>query len=603
MIDNAAMIFALVGALGVGSQWLAWRLQAPAIVLMLVAGLLAGPVTGLLDPEVQLGELFRPVIAVAVAVILFEGGITLNFRELGSSRPAIRRLVYVGGPLSWLLSTLSGHYLAGLSWTTAAVFGGILVVTGPTVIIPLLRQARLTSRPASILRWEAIVNDPVGALFAVFAFEVALVLTGSGSPAEASVHLAVGVLLAAGVGYLAGRALVRAFRRGWVPEYMKAPVLLTAVLVVYASTDSVLHESGLLAVTVMGVVMGNARLPSLTELVRFKEQMTILLVSGVFVLLAASLKLEMFLVLDWRAAVFVAAIVFAVRPIVIMSSLAGSDLPLRERAIIAWIAPRGVVAVAIAGFFGSRLQDIGFSDGAQLAPLAFAVVAVTVVLHGFSISPVARLLGLTSKEPPGIIFIGGSPFTVAFAKAAKEAGIPVLIADRSRYALRAARKAELPVFQGEILSEAFEHTIDINRYGHMIATTENDAYNALVCTNFGPEFGRTNVYQIARHDNHDDSKSVPITLGGRAVAGARDYDELNNQIAEGWGVRLTKLTEEYGIEAYRESRPDALFLAVTGGNGDLRILSPNDKMAGRDGDRIIAMVPPRAGQGKEGVSA
>jgi len=226
---------------------------------------------------------------------------------------------------------------------------------------------------------------------------------------------------------------------------MKAPVLLTAVLVVYASTDSIVHESGLLAVTVMGVVMGNAALPSLTELIRFKEQMTVLLVSGVFVLLAASLELDMFLVLDWRAVVFVTAIVFVVRPIVVSLALLGSDLPKRERALIAWIAPRGVVAVAIAGFFGGRLQDIGFEDGAQLAPLAFAVVAVTVVLHGFSMAPLARLLGLTSNEPPGMILIGASPFSLALAKGIKEAGAPVLIADRTWYALRNARREKFDV--------------------------------------------------------------------------------------------------------------------------------------------------------------
>ncbi len=592
MIDNPVLIFAVVGALGVGSQWLAWRLQLPAIVLMLVAGLLAGPGTGLLAPEAQLGDLFRPVIAVAVAVILFEGGITLNFRELGESRPAIRRMVYFGGPLGWLLSTLAGHYVAGLSWTTAAVFGGILVVTGPTVIIPLLRQARLTSRPASVLRWEAIVNDPIGALCAVFAFEVALVLSGDGTATQAGLHLAVGVAVASVVGYVGGRLLARSFRRGWVPEYLKAPVLLTSVLVVYASTDSVLHESGLLAVTVMGVVMGNAHLPSLTELIRFKEQMTVLLVSGVFVLLAASLELSMFLVLDWRAVAFVVAIVFVVRPLVVLPVLIGTGLPWAERAMIAWIAPRGVVAVAIAGFFGTRLQDIGFPDGAQLPPLAFAVVATTVVLHGFSIAPLARLLGLTSTEPPGAILVGGSPFAVAFAKGIEEAGAPVLVADRNWHALRGARAAKIEVYHGEILSEAFEHSINTNRFGHLIATTDNDAYNTLVCTDFGPEFGRTNVHQLARPESETSAKALPVTLGGRSFAGGKNLDELNQKIAAGWDVRSTRLSDEYTVEQYLEQREGAVFLAVLRKAGQLDILSPRDKLTGRSGDRMIALIPP-----------
>ncbi|MEM8753196.1 MAG: sodium:proton antiporter, partial [Pseudomonadota bacterium] len=402
MISSPVAVFAIIGALGVGSQWLAWRLQLPAIVLMLAAGLAAGPFSGLIDPQAQLGDLFRPVIAIAVAVILFEGGITLNFRELGPTRPVVRRLVWVGAPLGWLFSTLACRYVAGLDWASSVVFGGILVITGPTVVIPLLRQARLAQRPAAALRWEAIVNDPVGALFAVFAFEVAIALSGAVTLGQALGHLALGVVVATVVGFAAGRATVVAFQRGWAPEYMKAPILLASVLAVYASTDAVLHESGLLAVTVMGVVIGNARLPSLTELIRFKEHMTILLVSGVFILLAASLDLALIAGLDWRAALFVVVVIVVARPLAIGLALLGTDLPKRERAMVAWVAPRGVVAVAVAGFFGGELAALGYSGGAELAALAFVLVTATVVLHGFTISPVARALGLTSTEPPGV---------------------------------------------------------------------------------------------------------------------------------------------------------------------------------------------------------
>lgn len=592
MIDNPVVVFAIIGALGVGSQWLAWRLRLPAIVLMLVAGLLAGPGVGLIDPEAQLGDLFRPVIAVAVAVILFEGGITLNFRELGESRPAVRRLVYYGAPLGWIASTLTCRYVAGLDWTTSAVFGGILVVTGPTVTIPLLRQAKLAPRPASILKWEAIVNDPIGALFAVFAFEVALVLTGAGSVAEAGGHLAVGVAVAVVVGYVAGRLLVRAFRRGWAPEYLKAPILLAAVLIVYASTDAALHESGLLAVTVMGVVMGNARLPSLVELIRFKEHMTVLLVSGVFILLAASLKVEMFALLDWRAAAFVVVVIVVARPVAVLLALVGSDLPKRERAIVAWVAPRGVVAVAVAGFFGARLQDLGFADGALLAPLAFALVTATVILHGFTIGPVARALDLTSAEPPGVVLIGASPFTTALALAVEKGGAPALVVDDNWYALRGPRAEGVAVFHGEILSEAFEHHIDIARYGYLIAATNNDAYNALVCTDFGPEFGRSNVYQLARHEKRDDAGALPVTLGGRGVADDVSFEELNERVAEGWRVSRTNITDEYGMEAYLAARPEAVPIGVMKTTGALTFFSPHEDPKAVAGDVMIALTPP-----------
>ncbi|MEM9269714.1 MAG: sodium:proton antiporter, partial [Pseudomonadota bacterium] len=376
-LSDPVMLFALIGVLGIGSQWLAWRLRMPAIVLMLVAGLLAGPVTGLIDPEASLEDLFRPIISIAVAVILFEGGITLDFRSLRDAGPAVRRLVFVGAPLGWLLSALAIRYGAGLSWESAAVFGGILVVTGPTVVQPLLRQARMAPRPASVLRWEAIVNDPVGALAAVLAFEVITAIYGTSTLELAAQHLAVGVFVASLVGYAAGYALAQAFRRAWVPEYMKVPVLFGSVLAVYASTDSVLHESGLLAVTIMGIYIANAHLPSLEELKRFKEHVTVILVSGVFILLAASLKVEMVALLDWRAIVFVALIILFARPVTVWLSLIGTNLSWQEKAMVAWIGPRGVVAVAVAGLFGTRLADLGVPDGAVLAPLAFALVAAT----------------------------------------------------------------------------------------------------------------------------------------------------------------------------------------------------------------------------------
>ena len=385
------LLIAIIGALGIGAQWLAWRSRLPAIVLMLAAGILAGPVFGIMNPEQDFGALFKPIIGIAVAVILFEGGLTLKFHELRETGQAVRRLVYVGAPLGWLFSTLAIHYGAGLSWEAAVVFGGILIVTGPTVVIPLLRQARMASRPAGILRWEAIVNDPVGALAAVLAFEVVAAIHGAGTLAEAAKHLVIGIVVASVAGYLAGKAVAFAFRRGHVPEYMKIPVLFGLVVFVYATTDMVLHESGLLAVTLMGIVLANSNLPSFSELRRFKEHVTVMLVSGVFIMLAASLDVGLIAELDWRAVMFVLAVIFLARPLAVMLSLIGTELPVGERTVIGWIGPRGVVAVAVSGLFGARLVDMGIADGAALAPLAFALVTATVIIHGFSMGPVARM--------------------------------------------------------------------------------------------------------------------------------------------------------------------------------------------------------------------
>ena len=433
------MAFALVGALGVGSQWLAWRMRMPAIVLMLAAGIIIGPVLGVFDPVRDIGPLMGPMISIAVAIILFEGGLTLNFHSLQDAVKGVKRLVFIGAPLGWLMSTLALRYGAGLSWESATVFGGIMIVTGPTVIAPLLRTARLSRRPAALLQWEAIVNDPIGALAAVFAFSVVLVLNTATTTGEAVMNLITGIGFAILVGYAGGYGLARSFKRGWVPEFMKVPVLFSLLLVVFGVSDYVLHESGLLAVTIMGIVIANAKLPSYEELHRFKEHATVLLVSGVFILLAAGLDLEALAKLDMRAVLFVALVILVARPLTVFISLLGSGVPFREQVLVAFTGPRGVVLVAVAGLFGDRLLGLGFEDAALIAPLAFVLVAVTVVLHGFTLAPFARFLGLTGADTPGVILIGGSPWTTAFAEAIKKADVPVLMTDPNFGNLRAAR--------------------------------------------------------------------------------------------------------------------------------------------------------------------
>jgi len=371
------MAFALVGTIGVGAQWLAWRLRLPAIVLMLLAGLAIGPGLGLFNPERDIGPLMGPMISIAVAIILFEGGMTLNLHSLREAATGVRRLVLIGAPVGWLGSTLALHYVAGLSWASSAVFGGIMIVTGPTVIAPLLRTARLSKRPAQLLQWEAIVNDPIGALAAVLAFEVVLVIYATETLGSAIWDMGLGIVSATVMGVAAGWLLSEGFRRGRVPEYMKVPVLFASLLLVFALADGILHESGLLAVTIMGFYIANAGLPSYSELRRFKEHATVLLVSGVFILLAASMNIDRLSLLGWPALAFVAVTVLVVRPVTVMASLALSNIPMQERLLVAFTGPRGVVLVAVAGLFSTRLVDAGIEDAALLTPLAFALVAAT----------------------------------------------------------------------------------------------------------------------------------------------------------------------------------------------------------------------------------
>tara|TARA_B000000460_G_scaffold246833_1_gene220787 strand:- start:3557 stop:5668 length:2112 start_codon:yes stop_codon:yes gene_type:complete len=585
--------FAVVGIAGVGAQWLAWRFRLPAIVLMLAAGLLLGPVTGIFVPARDIGDLIKPMIALAVAVILFEGGLTLSLKKLADARPGVRRLVYIGAPLGWILSSLALVFGAGLGWESAIVFGGVMIVTGPTVIAPLLRQARLTSRPAQVLQWEGIVNDPIGALVGVIALEIVLVYRTGVTAGEAIGQLVLGVGFAALIGAVAGYMLVQAFRRGWVPEYMKVPLLFVAVLAIFAVSDTLLQESGLLAVTVMGLVVANADLPSYHELHRFKEHATILLVSGVFILLAAGVEFDTLAQLNWlRAGIFVALVVLVARPLTVLISLIGSNLTLPERFLIALTGPRGVVLVAVSGIFGENLVSAGIDDGAQIAPLAFVLVLVTVVLHGFTLAPLARRLGLTSGEKPGLMIVGGSLFATGLAKALEKAEVNVLITDTNRDHLRTARAQNIPTFYGDILGEAAESNVEFITYSGILSASDNDAYNTLVATDLAPEFGREAIWQLARHKEDRARHALPSQLGGQTIDGNRTLAEYLELLAEGWIFRTTRLTEEYRLDDWRAVREGAIPLAVVQDGKLWFVTDPDSDVVDKAGVRIVSLLPP-----------
>jgi len=587
---------ALIAAAGVAAQWLAWRFRLPAIVLLLAAGALAGPVSGLVQPDEQFAGLVQPLVAVAVAIILFEGGLTLNFHDLRESGTGVRRIVILGAPITFLLAGASAYYVAGLSLWPALVFAGILVVTGPTVIIPLLRQSALSRRPAALLRWEAILADPLGALMAVFVYEIFLVTSGHHDADTLILRIVVALVLGLAGGWYAGKALVQAFVRGHVPEYLKIPVIVTTVLGTYAISNAVLEESGLLTVTMLGLALGNSRIASLGEVKRFKEIMTILLVSGVFIILTASLEpRELAAAVDMRTLAFVLVVLFVVRPVSIWVATIGAGLTWQERALVGWIAPRGVVAVAVSGLFAGLLVARGVEDGERLVPLAFAVVVATVLAHGFTIGPLARALGLASGGGAGLLIVGANRFTVALAAKLKERDIPVLMTDRNWGRLRHARQAGIETHYGEILSEVAEHTISLAPYSHLLAATDNDDYNALVCTNFGPEIGRSEVLQIGRDkEPTPEHRQLSVTLGGRPfLANAGGLHSLIARVSEGWRVSTTVLSAEYDAAAYAADRPDEVIplFALTAG-GRLKPEPASDARGLKPGDMIVTLLPP-----------
>ncbi len=598
---------ALIGGLGLGAQWLAWRFHLPAIVLLAAAGLLAGPVLGLLHPAEDFGGLLRPLIGVAVAVILFEGGLSLSVRELREAGEAVRRLVFAGVPAGWLLGAAAAHYLAGLSWPIALLFGGILVVTGPTVIMPLLRQAKLDSQTASVLKWEGIINDPVGALLAVLVFEYVTVPAEPGPLGAAVASLLLAVLVSAAFGFAAGRLFAAAFERGFVAEFLKGPAILGVVLVCYAAGNLLHQEAGLVAVTVLGATLANTALASIDEMRRLKEYLTVLLVSGVFVLLSATLEPSVLAVVDWRWAAFLGAVLFVVRPLTVLLSTPGTDLDWRQRAFLGWIAPRGIVVVAVTGLFAPVLVEHGYEDAALLVPLSFAVVFATVAAHGFSIGWIGRRLGLAAGPEHGVLVVGATPWTIPLARALEDLDIPVLVSDTNWHHLNEAERAGLSVFYCEILSEVGGHHLDLNRFEHLLAATDNDAYNALVCNAFAPELGRERVFQLSGQEgDEDDPRALRPALRGRTLlASGLGYDELCERLRSGWRFRTAEVDEENAGSFASEAEDDgALPVMLRRPEGEIAFNGATRPFEPEPGDVVLLFAPARSGErGGEAASA
>ena len=431
----------------------------------------------------------------------------------------------------------------------------------------------------------------MGALAAVLSFEIIVVLRTQTEVGTAMQDLLIGIALATVLGLAGGWGISRAFRRAWVPEYMKVPVLFVVMMLVFALSDSTLHETGLLAVTLMGIWIANANLPSYAEIRGFKEHATVLLVSGVFIILAANMTMETLQSLTWQALVFVLAVALVARPVSVLAALALTDVPWRERLLVAFTGPRGVVLVAVAGLFGERLVSLGVEDASRIAPLAFALVAATVVLHGFTLTPLARALGLVASDVPGVVIVGGSQWSVALAQAFDKLGLPVMIADPNRSHLRSARDAGLNPYFGDILSESAEQRLDLMPYEKVIVATDNDAYNTLVATDLAPEFGRENVFQIKRAKEQSARHSLPPTLGGQKLGAGDTFNEAQRRIWEGWSFRVTRLSEEFTLEDWRAYYPEAVVIAERPPQGVVRLLDPDTPPRDVPENRILAMVP------------
>lgn len=591
---DAAALTLLVLAAGLASQWLAWRIQLPAIVALIATGLILGPVTGIIELGMSQAELTE-LIGLGVAIILFEGGMDLKLGEWRRVGHGITRLTLLAPPLAWLLGSLAAHHVAALSWPVACVLGAILVVSGPTVIGPLLRQARLNNESASLLKWEGIVNDPVGVLLAVLTFQF-FTLADSGL-ANTLAGLGAAILAAALLGGGGGWLIGRLYRAGAVPEHLKAPILMVLALLVYSASNLVQHEAGLLSVTLMGLVVGNMQLVERELLQSFKKNLTVILLSVLFIIIPAQLQLGQLEQLDWRILLFVAALLLFVRPISIAIATIGAPIRKQDKLLLAWIAPRGIVAAATAGIFGPALVTAGYPDAERLLPIVFLVIMVTVLAHGLTLGGIARYLGLAADSSNGLLIVGATPWSRALAQVLQQLEIDVLLADGAYHRLKAARMDGIEVYYGEILSEHAEHALETHHLSYLLCATDNDYYNALVCKAQGRHFGHHRTLQLATHEESiQESKRLSLQQRGYlAFAADADFEILQQRLDEGWTIQTTQIGENYDLglikERLGEPGRDWMLLGAVSPEGELVICSSEQVFTPERGWTILYFAP------------
>jgi CPA1 family monovalent cation:H+ antiporter len=577
MKQHPELALAGIGLLGILCQWLAWRLKLPAILFLLLVGALLGPVFGWLDPDALFGHLLFPIVALSVAVILFEGSLTLRWEEIRGLERVVRNLITIGTAISSTTTAIATHYLLGFSWEVAFLFGALMVVTGPTVIIPMLRTVRPTTTVANVLRWEGIVIDPLGALLTVIVFNLIVSAYEAADLGKALMTFAqmllTGFVLGGAAGYLLGLVL----RRHWLADYLRNAATLNLVLGVFVLANEFEHESGLLAVTVMGITLANHKGAPVKEILDFKETLSLLLISALFIILAARIELTDFEQLGWGALGVLAIMQFVGRPAKVFIAALGSSLNWRERALIAWVGPRGIVAAAIAAIFALRLSALGHPEAELMVPLAFSVIIGTVVLQSATARPLASLLGVAEPEPTGFLIIGANPVARAVGKALTEHGFNVLLTDTGWENVRAARMQGLPIYYGNPVSEHADRHLELVGIGRMLGLSYVDDLNALAAMRYRAEFGTGSIFALQSTNERIkvEKHSAARKHRGRTLFGEDvTYATLADLLEKGAKIRSTPLTEKFGYsDLYKQARAHLIPLFAISPRGELRIFS------------------------------
>ncbi|MEP1446978.1 MAG: sodium:proton antiporter [Paraglaciecola sp.] len=581
-----------VGLVSIACQFFAYKIKLPAILPLLIAGIIVGPVTGMIDADLLFGDLLFPIVSLSVAIILFEGSLTLKFKDISGHGSMVRNLCTIGALITWGIAAPIAHYALGMTWQIAFLFGAIVTVTGPTVIVPMLRTVRPSTKISNILRWEGIIIDPIGALLAVLVFEYII------STQDALSHtlyafaktISVGVIFGAVSGYLMGIVL----RNNWIPHYLVNTAVLTLMLGAFEGSNVIAHESGLLTVTIMGIWLANMKRVEVEDILEFKETLSVLLISGLFILLASRIEWSSMLNLGWGSVWVLVVIMFIARPISVFVSSLGTNLDWRELALLSWIAPRGIVAAAVSALFALKLEVLNYAQVELLVPMVFLVIITTVVIQSLTSVSVAKFLGQRAPAPYGFLIFGGGLFSRLFAKELLAQDIVIRVADTNWESIKLARMDNIPTYYGNPMSEHADRTVDLSLYGTVLVMSPYKQLNPLVTYHFEHELGKGAVLGLSvnepqKRESHKVSESyaAKLCLFNEDVT----YAKLAGYVTKGGIIKTTRLSDEFTDEDYeKEYQKRSIRLCAIDPNGKVKMYTSLRNIQPKSDWRIVSLI-------------
>lgn len=519
MLEIAAIII-----LGIFAQWLAWRVKVPAILPLILIGLCVGPLSTLktadglkwLEPIYNgtkglfPGQTLFYFVSLSIGIILFEGGLTLKRTEIKGVGPAIGKLISLGSAITFVGAGLAAKFILDVPWTIAFLFSALIIVTGPTVIAPILRNIPLKKNISTVLKWEGILIDPVGALVAVLVFEFIKTTGGDNFTVHALSQFGMILLIGFVLGFVAAYGLYQMIKRKWIPHYLLNLFTLALVLGVFVGSDMLVHESGLLTVVVMGLVLGNMDVPNLKEILEFKEALSILLISILFILLSANINLEdLKLLLEFKYLILFLVVILVIRPIAVFASTANSELTKNDKLFISWVGPRGIVAAGIASLFGLKLTELGVPYAEIITPTVFMIVLGTVLLNATTASIVAKMLGVTLIKSNGILIIGAHKASRLMAKYLMDSGRTVALVDNNFTNIEIAKSDGITAFQGNIYSDDLVDNIELNDMGYLMAMTSSNDVNKYILERYSKLYGENGAHRLVSAEEMKDPSNNP----------------------------------------------------------------------------------------------